>query len=134
MIKRIGFWERLLLIFISVVCFVWFYQNIYQKVWEGKTVVLDDARIKAIINLRKDFDRGEAKKIRVYLFGEIDGTAKITLSGQTENPQEYFLKPGKIRLRIDREWKDPKCTLEYAPQNVGSGFLTLRYHFNTRRK
>ena len=134
MLQRIGFRQRVVLIFISALCFVWFYQNVYQKVWGGKTIPLDDIRVKTIITLRKDFDRGEVKKLRLYLFGKIDGNAQITLSSETQNPEEYLLKPGNIRLRIDQEWKDPKCTLEYTPQNVQKGFLTLRYHFETQKK
>lgn len=134
MLKRIGLRERLMLVFISAVCFVWFYQNVYQKVWSGKTVILDDARTKNIITLRKDFDRGEAKKLRLYVFGKIDGNAKVTLSGETQGDQDYLLKPGKIQLRIDQTWKDPKCSLVYTPSNVQTGFLSLRYQFETRQK
>ncbi len=134
MIKRIGLRERLMLIFISAVFFVWFYQSVYQKVWTGKTLIVEDVRTKNIITLRKDFDRGAAKKLRLYLFGQIDGNAQITLSSETEKPEEYLLKPGNIQLRIDRKWEDPKCSLEYTPQNVKNGFLSLRYHFETEKK
>lgn len=134
MINRIKFRDRFIIFFISAMCFAWFYANVYQKVWEGKSIILDDARTKNIVTLRKDFDRGEAKKIRMYVFGKIDGNARIVLSSQTQEPQEYKLAPGNVRLKIDREWTDAKCVLEYIPENVESGFLTLRYRFDTRRK
>lgn len=134
MIKRISFRDRALIFFISAMCFVWLYQNVYQKVWEGKTIALDDVREKSIVTLRKDFDRGQAKKLRFYLFGKIDGTATLVVSGQTQEPEEHVLGPGDVRLKIDRKWTGPKCMLEYFPENVESGFLTLRYRFDTERK
>ncbi len=134
MIGRISFRDRFLIFFISALCFVWFYQNVYQKVWDGKNIILDDVRTKNILTLRKDFDRGEAKKLRLYFFGKIDGSAKIILSSETQDAKEYFLKPGNVRLRASHDWTDPKCTMEYVPENVGSGFLTVRYHFETRKK
>lgn len=134
MITRIGFRDRFLAFFLFALCFVWFYQNVYQKVWNGKNIILDDVRTKNIVTLRKDFDRGEAQKLRLYFFGKIDGSAKIILSSETREPQEYFLKPGNVRLRISHDWTDSKCVLEYVPENVNSGFLTARYHFETRKK
>ena len=134
MIKRISFRDRVFIFFISAMCFVWFYQNIYQKVWEGKTIAFEDVRGKSIVTLRKDFDRGQAKKIRLYLFGKLDGTARIIFSGQSEEAEEHLLGPGDVRLKIDKEWTGPKCILEYQPENVESGFLTLRYRFDTERK
>lgn len=134
MIRRISFRDRFLIFFISALCFVWLYHNVYQKVWDGKNIILDDVRTKNIVTLRKDFDRGEAKKIRLYFFGKIDGQAKLTLSSDNQEPREYSLKPGNVRLRISHDWTDPKCTLEYLPENVEGGFLTLRYHFETRKR
>lgn len=134
MISRIGFRDRLLIFFISAMCFVWFYQNVYEKVWDGKSIILDDVRTKNILTLRKDFDRGEAKRLRLYFFGKIDGRAKLILSSETQQPKEYPLESGNIHLRISHDWTDSKCSLEYAPENVGSGYLTVRYHFETRKK
>lgn len=134
MIRRIGLIERLAIFSLSALCFVWFYQNVYQKVLEGKTIALDDVRTRSILTLRKDFDRGDAKRIRLYLSGQIDGQAQITLSDENGFSTKQLLSPGKVSVKINQAWNAPICVLEYNPLDVGVGFLYLRYQFETKRK
>ncbi len=132
--SRIPLWQRLAAILLSVCMVYWYYFEIYSKVIGGKTMYMEDVRSKSIMTLRKDFDKGETYAIRAYISGHLEGRAHLYQSGQTKQPQhEYTLGPGKVRIRIRQDWTDPEYRLVYEPEDVQTGYLTIRYHFHTKK-
>ncbi len=96
-------------------------------------VILDDVRAKSIVNLRKDFDRGEVYAMRAYIWGRLEGRARIYETTEGGKTREFTAGPGKVSARINQNWKDPKYTLIYEPEDVRSGHLSVRYLFNTKK-
>lgn len=132
---RYFFLHRILAILFSAVAFFWFYDHVHRKVLiGGQTMVLDDVTTKSILKIRKDFGTGDAKKLRFYVSGTLDGKAYLVSSGENTRPISYAIGPGKINLYEEKVWQDPYCTLDYSPAGVTKGSLSIRYDFSTKKK
>ena len=132
---RFFFFQRIATVLFSIVIFFWFYDHVYKRVLiGGQTLVVEDVTTKNIVRIRKDFDRGNARSLQLYISGNLNGTAEITRFSENMPRQAYSIGPGKVQLSMESAWEDPSCTLEYTPENVTKGSLAVRYHFATDKK
>jgi hypothetical protein len=69
---------------------------------------------------------GDPLFLDVHVSGYIDGYATfITPHGQFE------IQPGNVDLRTGGDYYDKAAQLEYVPDNVTEGQLTVKYKFST---
>lgn len=69
--------------------------------------------------------------IRIYMrfYGEVDGTASITIVDDYSYKKTYKLERGKVEYNIDCDWYNQKCIIIYSPENVVNGELHVEYKF-----
>jgi hypothetical protein len=127
--------RRAATIVLVLITYYWFYAHVYQRVLiGGQTLVIEDVTTRNILRIRKDFDRGDARKLRLYISGKLNGKAEIIRSSENMPPQSYSIGPGKVALSAESSWQDPSCTIEYTPDQVTKGSLSVRYSFSTDKK
>jgi len=67
--------------------------------------------------------------IHIAIKGEIDGNALIILKDGVNYKKEYRIEKGKIDFNIDTDWYNTKCIVNYEPQDVTKGELSIEYKF-----
>lgn len=82
-----------------------------------------------ILNLHRDADLPNAKRVQIRLFGEIDGLALFEPLESHASIATYPVGPGKVDLKIEIPWKEKKISVRYTPSGVKSGMLNLKYRF-----
>ncbi len=70
--------------------------------------------------------KGWPYALEVHISGQINGQATfVTPYG------EFDLRPGKIDIETGRDYYEDNARLEYIPENVTEGHLTVKYRFRT---
>lgn len=85
---------------------------------------------KSILNLHREKKMAHSNYVHLQVKGVLDGKAQIIAGDITGDGRSvYLLSPGKVDLTVNILWKEPKLSLMYIPDNVGSGELTISYEF-----
>jgi hypothetical protein len=106
------------------------YSRLHGLGFFAKSIPIEDVTEKVIITLSKKPGGTSRNRLSIKVIGELSGAAVIHQLYDGDKKAAYVIGPGKVRLKIDKEWEYPKCSLMYEPQNVVSGQLGIQYKFD----
>lgn len=106
------------------------YSQLHSLGFFGKNIAIEDVTEKVIITLSKKPGADSRNRLSIKVSGELSGVAVIHQLYDGDKKAAYVIGPGKVRLKIDKDWEYPKCSLMYEPQDVVSGQLGIQYKFD----
>ncbi len=96
----------------------------------AKSIPIENVSEKMIMTFSKNPKQMNKNRLSIRVEGELSGMAVLHQIYDGEKKETYVLGPGKVKLKIEKDWEYPKCSLSYEPQAVASGHLGVSYRFD----
>ena len=114
---------------------LWIYNNetSYTPNQVNRVYRIEDIGKKSTILLHKRESQGDIYSFFVYITGNIDGKARLTLDYQdsSNNPQRSEDVSGEVAIKWGGDWYADKLKIEYEPlSDITNGSLSLEYDFD----